>query len=227
MIAATCVCAVACALLVFAEYRRLASMRVVTKVIASLAFLAVGVLAWHDSAYAPWILGGLALGVIGDVALLGDGKRAFLVGLGAFLLGHIAYVVAFALIDPPVYWPYNAGLLAALPIVVALFALYKLWPQLGSMRVPVIAYVIVIVTMVIGALAIRGQMEAKDYVLWMMNHHTMTWEHRERLAVGAVLFFASDLAVARDKFMGASFVNKAWGLPAYYAGQLCIAWSLA
>ena len=46
------------------------------------------------------------------------------------------------------------------------------------------------------------------------------------LLAGAALFFVSDLAVARDKFVGASFLNRAWGLPAYYAGQLLIAWSL-
>jgi uncharacterized membrane protein YhhN len=80
-----------------------------------------------------------------------------------------------------------------------------MWPRLGSLRVPVIGYVVVIVAMVIGALAIG----------------------RGRLVVGALLFFASDLAVARDKFIAKTFANKAWGLPAYYAGQLAIAWSLA
>ena len=56
--------------------------------------------------------------------------------------------------------------------------------------------------------------------------HTLPRANANWLASGAVLFFVSDLAVARDKFVGASFVNRAWGLPAYYAGQLLIAWSL-
>ena len=47
-----------------------------------------------------------------------------------------------------------------------------------------------------------------------------------RFLAGAVLFFASDLGVARDKFVAPGFPNRAWGLPAYYAGQLLIAWSL-
>jgi uncharacterized membrane protein YhhN len=47
-----------------------------------------------------------------------------------------------------------------------------------------------------------------------------------KLAVGAALFFASDLAVARNRFVAKAFVNRAWGLPAYYAGQLLIAWSI-
>jgi uncharacterized membrane protein YhhN len=47
-----------------------------------------------------------------------------------------------------------------------------------------------------------------------------------RFLGGAVLFFASDLAVARDKLVAPSFTNHAWGVPAYYAGQLLIAWAL-
>jgi uncharacterized membrane protein YhhN len=55
----------------------------------------------------PWVLAALALGLVGDVALLfspdepvrpaGDElDPAFLIGLAAFLLGHVAYLVAFA-----------------------------------------------------------------------------------------------------------------------------------
>ncbi len=49
----------------------------------------------------PWVLAALALCLLGDVALLlssdepGPPDLGFLLGLGAFLLGHIAYVVAF------------------------------------------------------------------------------------------------------------------------------------
>ena len=41
-----------------------------------------------------WLVAGAALGLIGDIALLGDGQTAFMAGLGAFALGHLAYVVA-------------------------------------------------------------------------------------------------------------------------------------
>jgi uncharacterized membrane protein YhhN len=58
----------------------------------------------------PWLLAALALSLIGDVALLfssdasatsspaagGALEPAFLAGLGAFLLGHVAYLAAFA-----------------------------------------------------------------------------------------------------------------------------------
>ena len=43
------------------------------------------------------------------------------------------------------------------------------------------------------------------------------------VALGALLFFASDLSVARDVFVHRTFVNRLWGLPLYYAAQLCLA----
>ena len=199
-------CAVACALLVAAEYRRAATLRVIAKVIASLAFLAVGISARQSGDYGTWIVVGLAFGVAGDIALLGEGNGAFLGGLVAFLIGHVAYVVAIAALVPPAHWIDRAGVLALVPLAVAATVLVQMWPRLGALRAPVIVYVGVIVTMVVGAIA---------------------QEHNQLLVAGAILFFVSDIAVARDKFLGASFANKLWGLPAYYAGQLLIAWSLS
>lgn len=41
-----------------------------------------------------WLVAGALLGLAGDVALLGTGERAFMAGLVAFALGHLAYAVA-------------------------------------------------------------------------------------------------------------------------------------
>jgi uncharacterized membrane protein YhhN len=43
------------------------------------------------------------------------------------------------------------------------------------------------------------------------------------VAAGALAFTASDIAVARDRFVRHEFLNRAWGLPLYYAAQLLIA----
>ena len=43
------------------------------------------------------------------------------------------------------------------------------------------------------------------------------------LLAGALGFFVSDLAVARERFVAKSFSNKLWGLPLYYAAQLVLA----
>jgi uncharacterized membrane protein YhhN len=208
---ATIVSAVACGVLVFAEWRRDARLRIVAKTIASFAFVAVAILGMRDSTYARWILAGLVLGTVGDLALLGRSNGSFLVGLGAFLLGHISYVVACGEVRSPLDWLADARAFSMIPIGVAFIALRWLWPRLGSMRIPVIGYMVAIVAMMIGAIAVaRGS----------------TLPTRTYLVAGAALFFASDLAVARDKFVEQSFTNRAWGLPAYYAGQLLIAWSV-
>ena len=47
------------------------------------------------------------------------------------------------------------------------------------------------------------------------------------LLTGALMFFVSDLAVARERFVTNTFTNKAWGLPLYYGGQLLLATSVA
>jgi len=205
MIALTIVCAIATAVLVVAEWKRLRIVQIIAKTIAALAFLGVGLLASRGApAYAMWIVAGLALGVVGDIALLGRSNRAFMIGLAAFLLGHLAYVGAIAQVVPPPDWLARAGIPALLPVAVAAGALVQLWPHLRSLRVPVILYVLAIVLMVIGALAVGSQ----------------------RLALGAILFFASDLAVAREKFLVQSLANRVLGLPAYFAAQLLIAWSI-
>ncbi|HUS31970.1 MAG TPA: lysoplasmalogenase [Kofleriaceae bacterium] len=212
---ATIVCAVACLVLVGAEYKQAAMLRIVSKCVASAAFIAVGYLAAHeDRSYERHILLGLVLGAVGDVALLGRSNRAFMAGLVAFLLGHLAYVIACIHTVDPHETLGLAGLYAVAPAIVGLGALAYLWPRLGKMRVPVILYVAVIISMVVAAIAV-GRSE------------TLPLHARERLVIGAVLFFISDLAVARDKFVAKGFSNRAWGLPTYYAGQLFIAWSLA
>jgi uncharacterized membrane protein YhhN len=189
-------------------------LRRATKPIASACFVALA-LAGFDTAPPAYVLllAGLVLGALGDVALMFRGDRWFLAGLVSFLLGHVAYVIAFADLAPVEGWltPW-----AALPAVVAGGALAYLWPHLGKMRGPVIVYVAVITAMMVGAIAIVTTDAAPGLL-----------DGRERgiLLAGATLFFASDLSVARDRFVAHGFVNRVWGLPAYYAGQILLAWT--
>jgi uncharacterized membrane protein YhhN len=226
---ATAVSAIACGVLVVAEKQTASSprgdwavRRIASKATASLSFIAVATVAvladrgptpGSRDCYQALIVLGLVLGAIGDVALLGSSKRAFLGGLVAFLLGHIAYVAGCAVLVSPRTWFEVSGVLSTVPPIIGLVVLAWLWRHLGDMRVAVIAYVTVIVTMMIGGLAV-------------LQTETVATPQRQLFSLGATLFFASDLAVARDKFVARSFVNRAWGLPCYYAGQLLIAWSV-
>ena len=71
-----------------------------------------------------------------------------------------------------------------------------------------LAYVAVITTMVIGgfAVSLRGA-----------GAHGL-------VTAGAVAFYLSDLAVARDKFVTRDPMNRIVGLPIYYGAQLLFAW---
>ena len=63
-------------------------------VLVSLIVAAV-VLGATDSTAGRWLLVALFFGLVGDVALLGDSLARFQAGLGAFLVGHLAFVVCF------------------------------------------------------------------------------------------------------------------------------------
>jgi uncharacterized membrane protein YhhN len=203
----TVACAGAVASLVAAEWRGRALQKRLSKTLASACFLGVALCFVSRASHGEylWILTGLAFGAAGDVALLFSSQAAFLSGLGAFLVGHVAYVVAFAVLVPPSEW------LGISVIAVSVFgggALMWLLPYLGSTRKPVVFYILVLCTMVVAALSLPGRVAGG----WTF-------------AVGAVLFAVSDLAVARERFVADTFTNKAWGLPAYYGGQLCVAWA--
>jgi len=214
-IASTIVCALALAGLLISERSSSTRGRYATKPLASLAFIVLAMArgALTAEGYGLWIVLGLVLGAVGDVALMFPSDRAFLGGLVAFLLGHLAYVLAFATVTPIAGWV-TPGALAV--VLGASLVLRWLWPHLDEMRVPVIVYVIVITTMAVGAVA------APTSARRLLDDGQATL-----LTLGALLFFASDIAVARDKFVAKGFANRAWGLPAYYGGQCLLAWSVA
>jgi uncharacterized membrane protein YhhN len=207
--------------LLVAEWRSLAALRVTAKLFASLAFVAVGLMALggaggdpHRLELARTIVVGLMLGALGDCCLIGAGKRWFLAGLVAFLLGHVAYAGGIARVEPVSRWLGDAGWFAAAPIAMGLAALVALWTRLGPLRLPVIMYVVAITALEVAAIAAwRGS--------------ALPSVQRFRMVTGVTAFFASDLAVARKRFATGGMANQLWGLPAYYAGQLLLAWSIA
>jgi uncharacterized membrane protein YhhN len=78
----------------------------VAKPVVLLALLAVAV-AWpagtgDAAAVRPWLIAALAASLAGDVLLLPPGR--FVAGLVAFLLAHLAYLVAFAQLPGSVPW---------------------------------------------------------------------------------------------------------------------------
>jgi uncharacterized membrane protein YhhN len=196
---------VAVAGLLVAEYRRSRAGLWLAKPIASLAFiwagLAAGVL---DSGYGQLVLLGLVLCLVGDVLLIPLERPAmFRAGVFAFLAGHVAYSAAFLTrpLDP-------LGLVAGTVLLAVVVGAVLRWvgPTLPAGMVwPVRVYMVVIGVM--SALACGVTAAGGPWAV----------------AVGALAFTASDVSVARDRFVRHEFVNRAWGLPLYYAAQLAIA----
>src|SRR5262249_39706863 len=112
------VTAIGLVVLLIGERRQSAPLRFVGQPLASARFLIPAACAHGSGVFATWILLGLVLGAAGDVALLWP--RAFVIGLGAFLLGHVAYAVAVAAIVPAREW---LSPLAIAPVAAAVLAL--------------------------------------------------------------------------------------------------------
>jgi uncharacterized membrane protein YhhN len=194
--------------LVVAEYRNLSAARRFSKFAASSAFVLLALsLRAAASTYGQFVLLALLLCWSGDLLLLSRRSVPFLCGLGCFLLAHVAYSLAFA-----------TGALNASAFFVGLIftsalgaiTLHWLWARLDApYRLAVTAYVVAIVAMCTMAVAHSAA--------------SRSWS----VAVAALAFAASDVCVARDRFVVSAFHNKAWGLPVYYSAQLLLSWSIA
>ncbi len=144
-----------------------------------------------------WIVAGLLLGAVGDTALIEpDRGNRFLIGLGAFLLGHLAYVAG--LLAPVIRdgSPEPWMLLAAAVLAVVGRVVYRqLRPGLGSMKGPVLIYTAVILAMALAALLRAPVVSGPAFWLPLS---------------GAVFFVVSDTALA----------YRAFRSPFPYAGQV-------
>jgi uncharacterized membrane protein YhhN len=198
-------CSAAVAGLLWAEHRGSRGGLWLTKPVASFAFiwaaLAAGAL---EATFGQLVLLGLVLCLLGDLLLIPLGRPAiFKAGVFAFLAGHVAYSAAF--LTRPLD-PLGLAVAAVLLAVVLLGVLRWLGPSLPPDMVgPVRTYMLVIGVMSVLACGVSAA--------------GGPWA----VAVGALAFTASDVAVARDRFVRHEFLNRAWGLPLYYAAQLLIA----
>lgn len=176
----------------------------IAKPLASTGFVGAAVSAGAaESAYGQMVLVALGLSWLGDVLLIPKDERVLRAGILSFLLGHVAYAAGFLVRGVDVGW-----MVGALVVVVGPASLVLRWmaPHVPSgMKPAVFAYVTVITLMVATA---AGTVGAAGH---------------PAILGGAFAFYLSDLSVARDRFVAPGFVNRAWGLPLYYAAQIVLA----
>lgn len=197
-------------LLLHFEKRENRKGMVLTKTPLSILFIvALLVQPHHIQSYSRFLLGGLVLCLAGDVFLALPQKRMFMLGLVAFLVGHVFYIMGFFWVARTGLWTWVGTVLTC---VVSGAVYIWLKPHLGSMRAPVLVYVIAISMMVVGSWSI-------------VDDDSLALPGRIMVFIGAVSFYFSDIFVARDRFMKKEFLNRLLGLPLYYAGQFMIAFS--
>lgn len=156
--------------------------------------------------YAAFVLAGLGASLVGDVLLMLPGDL-FVPGLVAFLVAHILYTYAFTRDRG-----FSAVLATGVPLLLlGVGLLVVLWDGLGALKVPVIAYVGVILTMAWQAVE-----------RWRLRSHAGA-----RLAgIGALCFIASDAALGIARFRGDYHASAAVILGLYYVAQALIARSI-
>jgi uncharacterized membrane protein YhhN len=177
----------------------------------SLLFVLTAVVQPHPILrYYLFILPGLVFCLCGDVLLALPQKKSFLFGLISFLLGHIFYIIGFFYIAQESPWTWVGSVIF---LVISGWVYIRLRPNLGSMKVPVLVYVMAITVMISAAWSVLG-----DFYLTGLG--------RIMVFVGAVCFYISDVFVARDRFFKKKFINRLIGLPLYYSGQFLLAFSV-
>ncbi len=176
------------------------------KIFASICFILLCVtLSGLNSSYGLAILTGLIFSWWGDLFLISKSPLIFMLGLIAFLLAHIAYCVAFV-INGTALIPFLCAL--GVLLIPGAVIVYWLYPHLGKMRAPVLSYMAVI-TIMVGLAAATSWLASKPIIL-----------------AGAVIFYCSDIFVARDRFVAEGRINQVVGLPLYYLGQVLLALSV-
>ncbi|MBC8509347.1 MAG: lysoplasmalogenase [Anaerolineales bacterium] len=156
--------------------------------------------------YKTLVLVGLLFSLSGDILLMLP-FDLFVFGLISFLIAHLVYIAAFQAKRPwRISW-IPALLLIAFGVTIYLV----LAPGLGDMTIPVIFYIVVILTMA--------------YSAWDQ------WDqHKERWAmlafIGALLFVLSDSILAINKFRHPFLAGRGMNLSFYFAAQWFIARSI-
>ena len=182
-----------------------------TKTVLSLLFVIAALVQPHPiPVYYYCLLGGLTFCLGGDIFLVLRQKMMFLFGLIFFLIGNIFYIFGFFYVAQSSQWTWVGSLTV---MVISVWIYFWLRPYLGSMKAPVVLYVIIITIMLSGAWSVLGDSK-------------LAQSGRIMVFAGALSFYFSDIFVARDRFLRKEFLNRLIGLPMYYIGQFLLAFSV-
>jgi uncharacterized membrane protein YhhN len=153
------------------------------------------------------LTGALLGSVCGDILLDLPYANVFIFGLVAFLVAHLFYTVLFFR-----YAKSPDGFGKVMMAGLVLFAGVMIWIFRGiapALYSPVVLYIVVIITMSIGALLVPAE------------NRLLFW--------GALLFIASDVVLALNKFLVAVPYGRVINISLYFIAQFMIimaAWAI-
>ena len=152
-----------------------------------------------NSKYRKFIFFGFIFSLAGDIFLLKVVDQ-FIFGLASFLIAHIFYVIAFSTRAK------TLKLFSSFPFYILAGALaYYFYPLLGDMRIPVVIYIFVIMTMVWRAYLQRNYNKTAIFAL-----------------IGAILFAISDSNIALTRFVQDYDYSKIVTIILYWSAQFLI-----
>ncbi len=169
----------------WARWRHLHGIEVVTKPLTTVLVIALALVAGADAVQTVIAVVALALCLVGDVVLMPVFDN-FVVGLGSFLLGHVAFVALFLRFGLDVWWmgAFAVGLTFLLVATAGRQIVAGAEQQDPALRLPVGAYLAVISAMTI--------------VGWSTG--------RWLVVAGTALFVTSDSILGWERFVA----SKAW-----------------
>jgi uncharacterized membrane protein YhhN len=197
---------VSAVLAVLSAYQKRRLTHYVCKPLAVVLIILIALQSKHPVSpfYKQAVIAGLLFSLAGDIFLMLLDR--FVQGLASFLCAHVFYIAAFT--------RESGGALSFWTLVPFLIygglMLRALWPRLGRLKPAVLIYVAAILAMGWAAAGRRLLTEQSGSLLAFL---------------GAVLFIASDSALALDKFRRPFRSAQLLILLTYFAGQWLIALS--
>ena len=164
-----------------------------------------------------WFGIGILFSLAGDIALMFI-DRFFIVGLVAFLLGHVAYLIGFNIPLPQAvtFWSIGFAIVIGLGSVRVLRRIVESLHAKGQSRlvIPVIVYSVVITLMLLAA---------------MLTLFRPDWDATAALLVsfGAALFYFSDIILAWNRFVNPIKNGRMLNIGMYHIAQIMIVLGVA
>lgn len=191
----------------------------ILKGLAAACFVTIGIAGYltrTTDSFGLKLMIGLIFGLVGDVLLnlrfvVGEpnGQKVFLLGIVAFLIGHILYLAALIPLSSHVTACVIIGAIIAAALLTYIF---KTMDVKIAFKIFGVFYLGAVIIMTVAAI---------DVAITMQNIRSIEY------AIGAVLFMLSDIVLIFNTFSGKTrFSMRITNLSLYYIGQMMIAFCL-